>query len=139
MAGLELVEDGSRPGCTGADTVYQNRYQGCNPSQRPWQSILVNQVHEYTERLAEAEMAASVGSVGDSYDNVLAETINGLYKTELIRMQGPWHDLEAVEYGTLKWVDWFNNKRLLEPIGNMPPVEFEQAYYEQLNRHAEAA
>lgn len=93
----------------------------------------------YTDRLAEAGLQASVGSVGDSYDNALAETINGLYKTELIRSQGPWKDLEAVEYATLLWVDWFNKKRLLEPIGNIPPIELEQAYYEQLAGQAKAA
>jgi len=71
----------------------------------------------YTERLAEAQIDASVGSVGDSYDNALAETINGLYKTEVIRRRGPWKNIEAVEYATLEWVDWFNNRRLLEPIG----------------------
>lgn len=93
----------------------------------------------YTERLAEAGVTASVCSVGDSYDNALAETINGLYKTELIRTQAPWQDMEAVEYATLQWVDWFNHKRLLEPIGNIPPVELESAYYEQLNGHAMVA
>ena len=72
----------------------------------------------YTERLAEANMNASVGSVGDSYDNALAETINGLYKTEVIRRRGPWKNMEEVEYATLEWVDWFNNRRLLEPIGD---------------------
>ena len=71
----------------------------------------------------------SVGSVGDSYDNALAETINGLYKAEVIHRRGPWRSLEAVEYATLEWVDWFNNKRLLEPIGNVPPAEAEAAYY----------
>ena len=90
----------------------------------------VSTCRRYTERLAEAGMKPSVGSVGDSYDNALAETINGLYKTELIRTQGPWQDIDAVEYATLQWVDWFNNKRLLEPIGNIPPIELEQAYYE---------
>jgi transposase InsO family protein len=94
---------------------------------------------KYTERLAEAGVTASVGSVGDSYDNALAETINGLYKTELIRTQGPWQDMEAVEYATLQWVDWFNHKRLLEPIGNIPPAELEKAYYEQLKGHAMVA
>ena len=71
----------------------------------------------------------SVGSVGDSYDNALAETINGLYKAEVIHRRGPWRSLEAVEYATLEWVDWFNNRRLLEPIGNVPPAEAEDAYY----------
>jgi transposase InsO family protein len=85
----------------------------------------------YTERLADAQINASVGSVGDSYDNALAETINGLYKTEVIRCRGPWRNIEAVEYATLEWVDWFNNRRLLEPIGNVPPAEFEMMYYQQ--------
>src|SRR6185437_981676 len=77
----------------------------------------------YTERLADAGIDPSVGSVGDSYDNALAETVNGLFKTEVIRRRGPWRSLEAVELATLEWVDWFNNRRLLEPIGNMPPAE----------------
>ena len=93
----------------------------------------------YGERLAEAGIAPSVGSVGDSYDNALAETINGLYKTELINHRGPWHHLEAVEYATLEWVDWFNHRRLLQPIGDVPPAEFEQAYYNQLAGQAMAA
>ena len=87
----------------------------------------------YTERLAEAGIESSVGSVGDSYDNALAETIIGLFKTEVIRRRGPWRTLEQVEFATLEWVDWFNNRRLLEPIGNIPPVEFEQLYYHQMS------
>jgi transposase InsO family protein len=83
----------------------------------------------YTERLAEAGIEPSVGSVGDSYDNALAETVIGLYKSELILRRGPWRNLETVEFGTLEWVDWFNNRRLLEPIGNIPPAEYEQEYY----------
>ena len=75
----------------------------------------------YSERLTEAGVQPSVGSVGDSYDNALAETIIGLYKTEVIHRRGPWRHLEAVEYATLEWVDWFNHRRLLEPIGNVPP------------------
>ena len=86
----------------------------------------------YTERLAEAGIEPSVGSVGDSYDNALAETINGLFKTEVIRRMGPWRSLEAVEFATLEWVDWFNNRRLLEPIGNIPPAEAEARYYAEL-------
>ena len=86
----------------------------------------------YTERLAEMGIERSVGSVGDSYDNALAETINGLYKTELIRQQGPWKSLEAVEWATLAWVDWFNNRRLLSSIGDMPPAEAEDACYASL-------
>jgi len=83
----------------------------------------------YTERLLDAGIEPSVGSVGDSYDNALAETINGLFKTELIRRRGPWRNMEAVEFATLEWVDWFNNRRLLEPIGNIPPAEAEARYY----------
>jgi putative transposase len=83
----------------------------------------------YTERLAEAGAVTSVGSRGDSYDNALAETVIGLYKTELIRRRGPWKGLEEVEYATLEWVDWFNHRRLLEPIGHVPPAEFEATYH----------
>ena len=72
-----------------------------------------------------------MGSVGDAYDNALAETIIGLYKTEVIRRNGPWRNIEEVEFATLEWVDWFNNRRLFEPIGNIPPVEFESLYYER--------
>ena len=83
----------------------------------------------YTDRLAEAGIEPSVGSVGDSYDNALAETIIGLYKTEVIRRNGPWGNIEEVEFATLEWVDWFNNRRLFGPIGNIPPAEREEAYY----------
>jgi transposase InsO family protein len=93
----------------------------------------------YTQRLAEAGLVASVGSVGDSYDNALAETINGLYKTELIYRQGPWKNRNAVELATLKWVDWFNNRRLLSSIGNIPPAEAEARFYTQQKSHALAA
>ena len=82
----------------------------------------------YTERLREVSITPSVGRVGDSYDNALAETVIGLFKTEGIRQQGPWKSLEDVEFATLAWVDWFNNKRLLVPIGDMPPVEKEGEY-----------
>jgi len=85
-------------------------------------------VQYLSDRLAEAGIEASVGSIGDSYDNALAETINGLYKAEVIRPNGPWRSLEEVEFATLEWVDWFNNRRLLEPIGNIPPAEFEAMY-----------
>ena len=84
----------------------------------------------YTERLSEAGIESSVGSVGDAYDNALAETIIGLYKTEVIHQLGPWRNLDHVETETLDWVDWFNNRRLLEPIGNIPPAEFEDVYYQ---------
>jgi transposase InsO family protein len=85
----------------------------------------------YTERLADAGIEPSVGSRGDSYDNALAESVIGLFKTEVIRRQGPWRHLEAVEFATLDWVDWFNHRRLLEPIGYVPPAEYEAHYYEQ--------
>jgi transposase InsO family protein len=88
----------------------------------------------YSERLAEAGIEPSVGSVGDSYDNALAETINGLYKAEVIHRRGPWRNFEAVEYATLEWVDWFNHRRLLEPIGNIPPAEAEAQYYAAINK-----
>ena len=93
----------------------------------------------YTERLAEAGIVPSVGSVGDSFDNALAETVIGLFKTEVIHRIGPWRGLEAVEIATLEWVDWFNNRRLLEPIGNVPPAEAEHRYYAELEAHAAAA
>ena len=86
----------------------------------------------YTERLAEAGIEPSVGSVGDSYDNALAESVIGLFKTEVIHRLGPWKSFEAVEYKTLEWVDWFNHQRLLEPIGNIPPAEAETNYYAAL-------
>ena len=94
---------------------------------------------KYTERLAGAGLVPSVGSVGDSYDNALAETINGLYKAEVIHRRGPWRSMEAVEFATLEWVDWFNNRRLLEPIGNIPPAEAEARYYASLETPAMAA
>jgi transposase InsO family protein len=93
----------------------------------------------YTERLSEAGIEPSVGSVGDSYDNALAECINGLFKAEMIWRKGPWRSMEAVEYATLEWVDWFNNRRLLEPIGNIPPAEAEANYYAAQEEPAMAA
>ena len=93
----------------------------------------------YTERLAAAGVERSVGSVGDSYDNALAESINGLYKTEVIYRRGPWRTIDAVEYATLVWVHWFNNRRLLEPLGYVPPAEFEEAYYRSQESQAIAA
>ena len=92
-----------------------------------------------TERLGEAGIEPSVGSVGDSYDNALAETINGLFKAEVIHRRGPWRSFEAVEYATLEWVDWFNTRRLLQPIGNIPPTEAEEEYYAALEADAVAA
>jgi len=94
---------------------------------------------KYTERLAEAGIEPSVGTVGDSYDNALAETINGLYKTEVIHRRGPWRSFEAVEFATLEWVDWFNTRRLLAPIGNIPPADAEARYYAMLVPPAMAA
>lgn len=93
----------------------------------------------YTERLADAGIEPSVGSVGDAYDNTLAETVIGLFKTEVIRQRGPWRHLEAVEFATLEWVDWFNYRRLLEPIGNIPPAGREALYYEQQGQAKMAA
>jgi transposase InsO family protein len=92
----------------------------------------------YTQRLAEAGIEPSVGSVGDSYDNALAETLNGLYKAEVLHRQS-WKNREAVEMATLAWVDWFNHRRLLAPLGHVPPAEAEAAYYDQLTESAKAA
>ncbi|MCE3249084.1 MAG: Integrase catalytic region [Geminicoccaceae bacterium] len=94
---------------------------------------------KYTERLAEAGIEPSVGSVGDSFDNALAETVIGLFKAEVMRRRGPWRSLEAVEFATLEWVHWFNTRRLLEPIGSIPPAEAEARYYARLEAPALAA
>jgi putative transposase len=91
---------------------------------------------KYTEKLAQAGISPSVGSVGDSYDNALAETINGLFKAEVIWRKGPWRTVESVEFAVLEWVAWFNNKRIMEPLGNIPPKEFEQLYYERIDAPA---
>jgi putative transposase len=107
---------------------------------QPWRTSLIHHSDrgvqyvsiKYTERLAEAGIEPSVGSVGDSYDNALAETVIGLFKTEVIRRRGPWRSFEAVEFATLEWVDWYNNRRLLESIGSIPPAEAEAAYYAKL-------
>lgn len=116
-----IVDDtAARP----ADLVHRD-FTATRPNQLGVQYLSIR----YTERLAEAGIEPSVGSIGDSYDNALAESIIGLYKTEVIQRRGPWRHVEAVEFATLEWVDWFNNRRLLEPIGNIPPVEFEQLYY----------
>ena len=87
----------------------------------------------YTERLQDAGIEPSVGSVGDSYDNAMAETINGLYKAEIIHRRESWNGLDDVEYATLEWVDWFNHQRILEPIGDIPPAEYEANYHQQNN------
>ena len=94
---------------------------------------------ESSERLSEAGIEPSVGSVGDSYDNALVETIIGLYKTELIRQRGPWKNIDDVEYATLEWINWFKHRRLFQPIGDVPPAEFEMAYYRQQDESAMAA
>lgn len=124
---------------------------GAGSPQRPRQVVSVDQIRP--ARLAEAGIEPSVASgayaappgprspfaVGDSYDNALAETINGLFKAEVIHRRGPWRSFEAVEYATLEWVDWFNNRRLLEPIGNIPPAETEANFYAALENEAMAA
>ena len=93
----------------------------------------------YTERHLDAGIEASVGSVGDSYDNALAGTINGLFKTEVFRRRGPWRTIEAVEFANLEWVHWFNHHRILEPIGNIPPAEAEVRYHASTTERAMAA
>jgi putative transposase len=93
----------------------------------------------YTERLAEAGIERSVGSTGDSYDNALAESVIGLYKTEVIRRRGPWKGIDEVEFATLEWVAWYNTRRLLEPLGYVPPDEFERVYYTRQTASAELA
>jgi transposase InsO family protein len=95
--------------------------------------------NRYSPEVAHAGIESSVGSVGDSYDNALAETVHGLFKTEAVRRRGPWRSLEAVEFATLEWVDWFNNRRLLEPIGNVPLAGAEECYNAQLEEIALAA
>ena len=127
-----------RLGCLGASPAHQRRpFHGglIHHSDRGVQYVSI----KYTERLALVGIEPSVGGVGDSYDNALAETINGLYKTEVIHRRGPWKTFEAVEIATLEWVDWFNNQRLLEPIGNIPPAEAEANYYATLAQSAMAA
>ena len=93
----------------------------------------------YTERLGEAGIERSVGSTGDSYDNALAESVIGLYKTEVIHRRGPWKGIDEVEFATLEWVAWYNSRRLLEPLGYVPPDEFERAYYNRQTAAAELA
>ena len=133
--GLAGEQDGAcqlRAGCPGTgihDRRPVHRSGLVHHSDRGSQYVSI----KYTERLAEAGIEPSVGSVGDSYDNALAETINGLYKAEVIHRRGPWRSVEAVEYATLEWVDWFNNRRLLAPIGNIPPAEAEERYYAMLD------
>ena len=106
--------------------------------QRPVESAQYVSIR-YTERLAEAGIEPSVGSKGDSYDNALAETINGLYKAEVIHRRSAWKTKDSVELATLHWVAWFNHQRLLEPIGYVPPAEFEANYYRALEQQASPA
>lgn len=108
------------------------------PSRRPIESAQYLSI-KYTERLAEAKIAPFVDSVGDSYDNALAETINGPFKAEVIHRRGPWRSFEAAEYATPEWVDWFNNWRRLAQIWNMPPAEAEANFYVALERSDMAA
>ena len=112
------------------------RRRRTDPSQRPRSPVRVDQ---YTEGLAETGIESSVGSVGDSYGNAFAEAVIGLFKTEVIRRRGRWRSLEAVVFATLERVDWFNHRRLLEPIGDVPPAEAEPRYQEELVGTAEAA
>lgn len=129
---------------TGLTSVYRGWYRWRHPKpdcRHGTKGLIQHSDHgsqylsiRYTERLAEVGTDASAGSVGDSYDNALAETIIGLYKTEVIRTRGPWRTINDVEYSTLEWVDWFNHRRLLAPISNVPPGEYEQMYYNEVNR-----
>ena len=130
--------NGARPDCADLRLTTFIATSNLRVLRRPFESAQYVSI-KYTERLAEAGIEPSVGSVGDSYDNALAETINGLYKAEVIHRRGPWRSFEAVEFATLEWVDWFNNRRLLEPIGNIPPAEAEQRYYAMLEQSAMAA
>jgi len=119
----------------------------CSPGRPPvwqrenlyrfWRGIAAGLSNE--EAGVEAGIEPSVGSVGDSYDNALAETINGLYKAEVIHRRGPWRSIEAVEFATLEWVDWSNHRRLMRPIGDIPPAEAEERYYAMLDEPAMAA
>jgi putative transposase len=88
---------------------------------------------KYTYRPAEVEIDLSVGTVGDAYDNALAECVIGLFKTEVINQIGPWKSIREVAWETLKWIDWYNNRRLFGPIGYIPPAEAEEAFYANLN------
>jgi hypothetical protein len=132
---------GGRPGDANGGRPHRSERRPClfiatsfiKMLRRPLESAQYLSI-KYTERLGDAGIEPSVGSVGDSYDNALAETINGLYKAEVIHRRGPWRSFEAVEFATLEWVDWFNNRRLMEPIGNIPPAEAEARYYAMLEQ-----
>ena len=132
LARVDFAPHGLRPRCAVEQAIYDRRGDGAGDlvhhSDRGTQYLSMR----YTERLADAGIALSVGNRGDAYDNALAETIIGLFKTEVIRRRGPWRHIDAVEFATLAWVDWFNTRRLLEPIGYIPPAEYEERYYEQV-------
>lgn len=106
-----------------------------HPSDRGSQYLAIR----YSERLSEAGINPSAGSQGDAYDNSMAGSIIGLFKTKIIRRRGPWKNSDAVEFFVLEWVDWFNNRRLLEPIGNIPPVECEKEHYNAMEGQAASA
>ncbi len=133
LAGVDFAAQRSGARCVGAGALRSpDRGVGAaGASQRPRRAVELGQYLSirYTERLAEASIEPSVGSTGDSYDNALAESVIGLYKTEEIHRRGPWKGVEDVEFATLEWVAWYNTSRLLEPIGYVSPNEFEQAYY----------
>ncbi len=124
----EVRDQGTRAGSSSAEQTQLQQLKRVN-------EILRKAAAFFTQ----AQLESSVGSTGDSYDNALAETIIGLYKTEMIDKRGPWKNLEAVEYATLEWADWFNHRRTLEPIDNVPPAELEQAYYNQCETQTIAA
>ena len=122
----------SRPSMIGGPSIAAGSY--ITAIER--QPIRLDQIHR---AVGGGGRRASVGSVGDSYDNAFAEMINGLYQAEIIHRRGPWRSLEAVEFATLEWVHWFNNRRLLEPIGNIPPAEAEERSYAMLEQPVMAA
>ena len=129
LACIPIVAERSSVGRPGEQALHDRPFRDglIHHSDRGVQYLSIR----YTERLAEAGIMPSLGSVGDSCDNALVETIIGLYKTELIYHEGPWKGIDHVEYQTFEWVDWFNMVRLLEPIGDIPPIEFENLYYQR--------
>jgi transposase InsO family protein len=132
LEGLDQPARGADHGRTGDGDLGARRARPHwpRPSLRPRRADLAIR---YTERLADAGAVGSVGSRGDSYDNALAESVNGLYKTEVIRKQGPWRSFEQLELATAKWVEWYNRRRLHSSIGGVPPAEFEEAYYRDVD------
>jgi hypothetical protein len=130
VADPETASEGAEHHLIVVVSVFPSQLLTSEMLRRPLESTQYLSIR-YTERLAEAGIEPSVGSRGDAYDNAMAESVIGLYKTEVILRKGPWKNSEDVEFKTLEWVDWFNNRRLLEPIGYMPPVEYEAMYYQQ--------